>query len=291
MIVFFWLFGRKLKKEKKLGHFFFPFFLSFFSSSKTEGLFCSSSIRMNIKTTTTVALLGLALAMCVAGSVDCTPTLTQSDGKSYHYDLTKLGHAAGVKDTLTYRDQARNNFYVNMCGPSSEECPAGNAVCMKTGMSDYVGIGKAETQKWEDSDKIEPGHGLQVTFSDGEECDIGNFETVITLKCDPQVEGAIDAVDIGECWYAMTVRSKHACATGSSGGSSDIVALVILLVLVCAVVLYFAGGAVYQKKVHDPQSAREYVIHNSFWCALPGMVVDGCKFIAHGCKKGDYVSV
>ena len=243
------------------------------------------------RTTTTVAILCLALAVCVAGNVDCTPKLVPSDGKTYHYDLTKLGHAPGVADTLTYRDTARNTFYVNMCGPSSEGCPAGNAVCMKTGMFDYVGIGKAETQKWEDSDKVEPGHGLQVTFSEGEECDIGNFQTVITLKCDPHEEGTIETVEIGECWYAMTLRSKHACASGSSGSGGDTAALVILIIILCVAVIYFGGGVIYQKKFKDAQSARELVIHNAFWCALPGMVVDGCKFIAHGCKKGDYVSV
>ena len=246
-----------------------------------------------MKTKALVAtLLVLALAMCAAGDVDCKPTVVQSDGKSYHYDLSKLCHKAGAADTLTYRDASRNNFFVNICGPSSEGCPAGNAVCMKTPMFDFVGLGRVDTQKWEDSSKVEPGRGLQVTYSNGEECDIGNFETVITLQCDAQEEGVIDNVETGECWYTMVLRSKHACATHSSGGAKgDTVALVILIVLLCVVVVYFAAGAVFQKKVRGAQTPRELVIHGDFWCALPGMVVDGCKFIAHGCKKGDYVSV
>ena len=61
--------------------------------------------------------------------------------------------------------------------------------------------------------------------------------------------------------------------------------------ILVGVALYFAVGMVVNWKVRGATSVVEMIPNRTFWMALPGMVVDGCKFIAHGCKKGDYVSV
>ena len=55
--------------------------------------------------------------------------------------------------------------------------------------------------------------------------------------------------------------------------------------------LYVAIGMIVNWKVKHVETVPEMVPHREFWCAVPGLVTDGVKFIFHGCKKGDYVNV
>ena len=253
---------------------------------------------MRLVTATLVVVV--AAAMLVSAQVDCQPVIKQSDGKNYQYNLTALCHASGEIDIFTTRDEQGNYYFINFCGPTSAACTTGSTVCMRDPYFNNFGCGMLDTQKWADSPSVKPGEGLQVTYENGEECstDGAKRSSVITLQCDPnEPEGIIDTVEVKDCHYTFTFRSAHACGKpasgggGGSGGAGETAALVILIILLVAVAVYFAAGAVYQKKVKGAQAPREYVIHSDFWCALPGMVVDGCKFIAHGCKKGDYVQV
>ena len=234
---------------------------------------------------------------CVRGD-KCKPVMRESDGNSYVYDLSALGRQV-LKVTMDDKD-----YFVSVCGSVQRGCKSGTSVCQLDNEVGYSNCGSLATQKWDSIVSNEPGTGLQVEYT-GDACDDGSIRrSTLTLMCDRTEEGRLVDVLASSCEYFFTVLSKHACGTrhqggGGSGSGSDepagkggdTAALVILILLLVAVAVYFAGGAVYQKKVHDPQSPREYVIHNGFWCALPGMVIDGCKFIAHGCKKGDYVSV
>jgi len=251
--------------------------------------------------TKVVFVLCAAMFVCCLSANECKfNVVSQSDQKTYTYDLSKLNHPAGEKDDLFYRDESGNYIYMNVCGPSSEKCKSGSAVCMRTATYDYTSLGVVDTQQADDAPELEPGTGLQITYSNGDDCILGSYQSVITFQCDKTQDGEITEVDAGECWYRMTVLSKYACAIDSpaSGGSEDsktdpgeTVALVILIILLVAVVLYFGLGVIYQKKFKDASTPSEYIIHNQFWCSLPLLVKDGVLFIGHGCKKGDYVSI
>jgi len=246
-------------------------------------------------------LIAFCALLCAIAAIDCKPKIVSSDGKTYYYDLHRLSHPAGEKDSLSIRDDEGDYIYVNICGPSSEKCsPSGSsAVCMRTADYTYVSLGKVESQEFTESVDVKPGGGLQVTYSNGDDCDFGNYQTVITLICDQTQDGTISEVDEGECWYKMNILSKYACgqenkpddSDASGGGGGEVAATVILIILLCGIVVYFAVGAVCQKKKNDASSFREYVIHNEFWFSLPFLVKDGVLFIFHGFKKGDYVSV
>lgn len=245
---------------------------------------------------TTVLVVVAAAAMLVQGQVDCQPIIKQSDGKRYQYNLTGLCHASGEIDIFTTRDSQGNYYFINFCGPTSAACTTGSTVCMRDPYFNNFGCGMLDTQKWADSSAVKPGEGLQVTYENGEDCNTNGQKrsSVITLQCDPnEPEGIIDTVEAKDCHYVFTFRSALACGkpVSGGGGAGETAALVILILLLVAVVVYFAAGAVFQKKVKGAQTPRELIIHGDFWCALPGMVVDGCKFIAHGFKKGDYVQV
>lgn len=58
-----------------------------------------------------------------------------------------------------------------------------------------------------------------------------------------------------------------------------------IISLACLLVLYFILGAIYQKQFKDPQTFADYIIHRNFWFSIPGLVKDGCLFIARGFKK------
>jgi len=240
--------------------------------------------------------------LALTAAVDCKAKIKNPNGKTYAYDLSKLSHSAGDPDSLRTTDDQGNYVYVNICGPSSEKCTSGTSVCMREKDTyDYISLGRLESQEFTESVDAEPGKGLQVTYSDGDDCDFGNYQTVISLVCDETEQGTIDSIDDGECWYRMTIRSKYACGKeasstssgddGSGASSGDVVALVILIVLLVGFVLYFVVGAIWQKKKNDASSFHEYIIHYEFWSSLPGLIKDGVLFICHGCRKGDYVSV
>jgi len=156
-------------------------------------------------------LVALCALLYIASAIGCSVKLKNANGKTYEYDLSKLSHPAGEKDFLTIRDDQGDYVYANICGPSSEKCVSGSAVCMRTKDYDYVSLGKVQTQEFSNSAEAKPGKGLQVTYFNGDDCDFGNYQTVITLICDMTQEGVIDEADNGECWYKLTVKSKYAC--------------------------------------------------------------------------------
>jgi len=252
--------------------------------------------------TKVIVLCAAAFVCCFA--VDCKFNIQSvNDGKTYSYDLSKLSHPSGQKDDLYFRNDDGSYIYANICGPSAEKCKTGSAVCMRgSDYSTYTSLGTVSTQEADDAPDLEPGTGLTLTYTDGDDCILGSWQSVITLQCDKTRDGEITEVESGECWYRMTVISKYACGTlaGSGSGAGDessspdvgnIVAIVILVILLVAVVLYFGLGVIYQKKVKDASTLKEYIIHNEFWCALPFLVKDGVLFIAHGFKRGDYLSI
>jgi len=252
---------------------------------------------------TKIVLVLCAVLFAGCSAINCVyDVVSAGDGKTYRYNLGKMTHATGDDDYF-YRMDDGSYIYMNICGLSSQRCTTGSVVCRRdSDHTTYTSLGKLDTQQVDDAPDLEPGKGVSVTYSDGEDCTLGNWQTDITLVCDPTASGAgsIQSVDAGECWFRITFASQYACGSEVSGDTSDsesgsgskgdVVALVILIVLLVAVVLYFVVGGIYQKKVKGA-TGKEIIIHNQFWCSLPSLVKDGVLFIFHGCKKGDYVSV
>jgi len=245
-------------------------------------------------------LLALFVAVCAAADEDsCIAEVKFDDGSTWTFNLTALGHGQGVPDSLMAYDSTPNTYYINLCGVTTtgadDDCK-GAAVC-QVGLwaGDYNNAGMFNTRTFSAPNGTEPGKGLMVSFGKGESCSGGDVRaTKINLVCDPAEDPLIDPVEeVSHCSYEITIRTKYACGEkgGSSSSGGDTAALVILLIIICGLVLYFIVGAVYQKKVKDAANFRELIIHNEFWCSLPGLVKDGIMFIFHGCKKGEYITV
>ena len=61
--------------------------------------------------------------------------------------------------------------------------------------------------------------------------------------------------------------------------------------IIVGAALYVGIGMVLNWKLRGAQNFQEMFPNYEFWKSLPGLVVDGCKFVMHGFKKGDYVTV
>jgi len=242
------------------------------------------------------ALIAAFAVVCMA-QTDCNPIVTFSNGAKYQFDLSGLWHAAGEDDKLIANDDNMNKYYMNICGEvttgSTGNCK-GASVCQESLDGNDNNAGMLSTQKWSTSNDTEPGKGIVVSYTDGTKCSNGDpRQTKISITCDPNVVNPLIDIVLEEshCSYSVHITSKYGCGTAAGGDAGEIVALVILLILIVGLILYFVIGAIYQKKVKDASNLREMVIHNEFWCALPGMIKDGVLFIFHCCKKGDYLSV
>jgi len=236
-----------------------------------------------------VALVGLCLA---EGEDECKPVVVCSDGEEWEFDLRKLRHDPGQEDTLIGKEGGQS-YYMNICGEvktAADDACKGASVCQNALSGSYKNCGLFASQTFLANNVSDPGKGIIVVYSNGDMCSSGTKRsTTIYLDCDESAdEPLVMPVEEDSCAYSVHISTKYACGYQ---GSSDTAALVILLILIFGFLLYFVLGAVYQKVAKGASTPREFIIHNEFWCALPGMIKDGVLFIVHGCKKGDYVTV
>jgi len=256
-----------------------------------------------------IIFVALLAAFAFANDVECKGTVSDTVNKhSYTFDLSSLHHNDQTYvDTLFFRTDTQI-YYVNFCGQTASACESDDtSVCIRIpNGSDYqyVNGGSTSTQKITIAEGGQsPQNSCTVTYSNGAKCGNSQYKTKIIVNCQNNaVPGFFYDIDQpNDCEATLYMYSAAGCgedapyveptddSSGMDGG--EIFAMVVLIILAVAIVLYFGLGAVYQWKVKEAQSGREYVIHNEFWCAVPGLIKDGVMFIAHGFKKGDYVSV
>jgi len=246
-----------------------------------------------------VAVLAL-LVVLASAQKDCVPVIQYpSIKKAYRYNLKSIYHQDGMPDTLTY-DDGSSAYFINPCGHTTFDCDNADAsVCLRTPLYTTAVLGVLESQQWmaANDSSIAPGKGLMVIYGDGDECPAPGTgdRAILYLVCDESGTGG-DLEFLGktdDCAYSFRYRTTAACGTEVSyGNSGDTVALALLLILIFGFILYFVVGWILNKFVfHKEGSFFELLPQYLFWSSLPGLLKDGCLFIAHGFKKGDYVSV
>jgi len=229
----------------------------------------------------------------------------EATGEQYMYDASDLGDLSVRVHGFLYK--------FNLCDAVTSGCNDKCAICRQytNGNNNetddqFTCLGKITSRDVAPYGFVppQPGIGFVAMFGDGDSCDDSkndNYACSVIVLCDPDQKALIAVTQEEDCYVEISVSSKAGCgflptssqlnSDSAETDAGEIAALVILILMIVCLVLYFALGAVYQKKTQDPGTLREYIIHNEFWCSLPSLVVDGCKFIAHGCKKGDYLSV
>lgn len=261
-----------------------------------------------------VAFWACALLASVAlAQIKCEGTVSDTrNKKSYHYDLSSLYHDDAGQDVLWYRSDDDTIYYVNPCGQSSSACMAPDTcVCIRKEYNDptsgttydFISGGKTSTQKISiaEASGQSPSSSVTVSYTDGDSCGSGHYSTKLYVNCQPDANPGYfyNMNKKNDCEVTLFMWSAAGCGTevpyvgppGGDGSGSSVAAIVILVLILVGVAAYFAGGAVYQWRVKQAQTPREFLIHAEFWTALPGLVKDGVLFIAHGFKRGDYTPV
>jgi len=260
-----------------------------------------------------VVFIALALLAATAAAVECEGTVSDvKNHRSYKFDLSPLHHDDSTYvDTLWYRTDDNTIYYVNFCGQTASACESDDtSVCIRTPNGEdykYSSGGKTSSQKITVAEAKDqsPSSSVTVTYSDGDSCASGKYKTKIYINCQQTANpGYFYNIDqsSGNCDSTLYMWAAAGCGKevpyvdppvddDSSGDAGETAAIVILVLLLVAVVVYFAAGAVYNWKVNDAHEFSEFIIHKDFWCGLPSLIKDGVMFIAHGCKKGDYVSL
>jgi len=247
-----------------------------------------------------VAALLLA-ALVAAEPFNCTGVVQDyKRGKAFEYDLSSLYHSPEFSDSLFYQfpnDPLHPNVYVNLCGKTTTQCSPSSPVCKVSSLWNTVGYGQLETQEFVlvEKEGVESGKGVTIHYSNGEYCpSTGYTKSTIHVVCGTSETITTASVDSDGCGIEITISSAAGCGKevafeGTSAGETA--AIVILVLLLVGVILYIAIGMFVNWKFKGASSVVEMIPQREFWMSVPGMVVDGCKFIAHGFKKGDYVSV
>jgi len=244
-------------------------------------------------------LFVVAAVVLAVVAQDCKPVINWDNGNKYSYDLSVLHHDP-MNPHMAY-DEDFNYYFINFCGATDSGCTDGSAVCQRANNYNYYSCGAASTASYSQPDDktFSAGSALSVTYTGGDTYTSGQpRQSTVTVICDPDEtgpEGDWISVTEDENAYFLFVEHASGCGTlaGSSGGSSgDKAALAILLILIFGFILYFVIGWILNKFVfHKEGSFFELLPQYLFWVSLPGLLKDGCLFIGHGFKKGDYVSV
>jgi len=248
------------------------------------------------------AMLGNAGPSVGTGIDVCNYTASDTKAKkSYFYDLSSLWHEVEMSDELYYRDGYGNIAYVNICGVTTTACNPVQAVCERTALRELVGFGSLHTQRIHAINLT--GHslakGVTVTYSEGSVCSTGGQrgQSVIHIVCGAGEPGVTEMTTSADgCTLTLKIVAPAGCGVEvpyvkPAGGSGASAGTVILILILVGAVLYVGVGCVVNWKFRGATTPREIFPNTEFWLALPALVKDGVLFIAHGFKKGDYVTV
>jgi len=242
----------------------------------------------------------LVLASIVAASepFNCSAVVDDnSRRRSYFYNLTSLFHSSQYSDNLYYQGTGGELTYINLCGPTTTTCSPASPVCKRSGLWSTMGYGQLTTQEIVliEKDGVDADKGVTVKYTGGEFCPgAGATSAVIHIVCGTDDIVTDVSINSDGCSLTATISSQAGCGIevdypGTSSG--EVFAIVVLVLLLVGVILYIGIGMLVNWKVKGVETVPDMIPHREFWMSIPMLVVDGCKFIGHGCKKGDYVNL
>ena len=189
-----------------------------------------------IKLASAMALLTLAAG--VGPTVPCSPVIKYpSVKKAFKYDLTSLWHSSGDVDNLYGYDENYNTIVsVNICGESSLSCvgPVQSAACGFIGQ-DPVSYGDLKTQAFYAYNGMEPGKGVNVTYSGGTRCSSGGKHSVhVLIKCSDAIEPYVYTAEVDgyeACEANLYVYAQAGCGVATKYSNGGLGAGGIILIM------------------------------------------------------------
>lgn len=82
---------------------------------------------------------------------------------------------------------------------------------------------------------------------------------------------------------AIYFYTPYACLRPYAHETTHSVGAVLLLILGIFLLVYFIGGYFFKYYVSGSRGIEAFP-HHEFWTNIPGLVRDGVKFIANGCR-------
>jgi len=89
------------------------------------------------------------------------------------------------------------------------------------------------------------------------------------------------------CQYFYTMTHKAVCGKGAGGLSGGSVFLIIFF---CSAAVYLIAGVIF-KRFKMGATGAEMIPNVEFWQSLPGLVMDGFRFVFSKFRGGGYASV
>jgi len=215
-----------------------------------------------------------------------------------NFDLSPLYKPDAWYSNLT----SKYTYDLNVCGivPSSGCSQKNGLLCQYDGIAFTAMIagwnvttsGSGRDAKaygeWGLIDPTNPATGVLVNFTNGDACVLSNqrYDRIAIMKfyCGTGQPSTFDLLEAPTCTFTSTYYSDAGCpahdgSSGISGGS------IFLIMVVVVVPLYVVIGCIYKSKAQGT-AGIESCPNIEFWRDLSGLIKDGFKFLAGGCKKG-----
>jgi len=250
---------------------------------------------------TSMALLLLVFLALVVNISSQGCTYTEPGGKQF--DLSGLNKPTGWYTNAT----SQYTYELNVCGVvQSSGCSTANGLLCQynTAGGSFVSMlagwnvvtsGSGNPAKpygeWGLIDTSNPDAGVFLNFSNGASCYMNakNNDRVVLMKFFCQSGGGkpdtFNLVEFPTCTFTVTYYSDAGCPLSSSGSGGISGGSVFLIMVAIALPLYILIGCIYKSKAQGT-AGMESCPNIEFWRDLPGLIKDGFKFIAGGCKKG-----
>ncbi|XP_074659645.1 uncharacterized protein LOC141912299 [Tubulanus polymorphus] len=212
------------------------------------------------------------------------------DDGSGRIDITSIGRTDGVprfKDMAENPPSAWYRYNYNPCAPFTLGGTVGScqgvASCETIVGNDnyFYSLGRDPAVWGYDS----TSNMVTITYTDS------FYKTIVSLKCD--ASATTPRLEIlgmtGQDAYAYTLTSDKACPSSSGGGGTSDGGLspgsVMCIILLVVLVVYVVGGVVFLHTARGATGA-EMVPNRTFWMAIPGLIIDGCKWVIGKIRGG-----
>ena len=120
---------------------------------------------------------------------------------------------------------------MNICGRTTAACNQGTSVCQRAANFNYYSCGALETQSIYGLSTAEPGQGVTVKYTGGDQCSGGpERATTINIFCSEDDPGYIYGSEEGDCDYTITMNSMAGCGVRiSSGGGMGAGGIILIM--------------------------------------------------------------
>jgi len=223
--------------------------------------------------------------------VNAQNTLCSGTIGKYKYNIEKLKEDTGGND-VTVKDENGNTYYYRPCQALQQaNCQTITdpvpAACQKDTRitPQYHDCGSTTQYAWR-ARAAGDNTGFYITFNGGEE----DRRLDVEFECDKTAGvGSLKAAIPTESpthFYHLNWKSAYACPSGGGGGGGgsgdDGMGIspgwIFIIILLGIGVMYLILGVAFKKFLRDAHG-WELIPNNEFWFALPGLVIDGNKYL------------